>query len=131
MVKHCPNQECAGLARDGSIAEFVDALDECLDCGVRLVAGPGETDVELGLEFNVLQTVFIAANGAEGHVVAGTIEAEGIPVYIKGEMLQGGVGELSALEYQVEIQVPVERAERAREIAMRFEGRRESGRLMR
>jgi len=122
-VKHCPNAECAGLARDGSIAEFVESLEECIDCGTRLVPGPGVTDPEIGLEFNALKTVFIAANGTEGHVVAGTIEAEGIPVYIKGEMLLGGVGELSTLDVQVEIQVPVERAEDARRIAMRFEGR--------
>jgi hypothetical protein len=37
-------------------------------------------------------------------------------------MLQGAVGELSADVHQVEIQVPVERARGAREIAMRFEG---------
>ena len=123
MVKHCPNQECAGLARDGCVAEYVDALVECIDCGTRLVSGHGERDLDPALEFNALQTVFIAANSTEGHVVAGAIEAEGIPVYIKGEMLQGAVGELSALEYQVEIQVPIERADRAREIAMRFEGR--------
>jgi hypothetical protein len=115
--------ECAGLARDGSIAEFVESLEECVDCGTRLVAGPGEIDPEIGLEFNELKTVFIAANATEGHVVAGTIEAEGIPVYIKGEMLLGGVGELPTLDVQVEVQVPVERAERARELAMRFEGR--------
>ena len=122
-IKHCPNVECAGLARDGSIAEFVESLKECVDCGTRLVAGPGEIDPEIGLEFNELKTVFIAANATEGHVVAGTIEAEGIPVYIKGEMLLGGVGELPTLDVQVEVQVPVERAERARELAMRFEGR--------
>jgi hypothetical protein len=123
-VKHCPNADCAGLARDRVIAEFVEALEECIDCGTRLVPGPGVINSEIGLEFNPLKTVFIAANGTEGHVVAGTIEAEGIPVYIKGEMLLGGVGELPTLDVQVEIQVPAERAEQAREIAMRFEGRR-------
>ncbi len=121
-MKHCPNQECVGLARDGCVAEFDDRLVECLDCGGRLVRGHSFPDREPGLEFNDLETVFIAGNAVQGHLVAGSIEAEGIPVYIKGEMLQGAVGELSADVHQVEIQVPVERARGAREIAMRFEG---------
>ena len=124
MVKHCPNAACRGLARDGSVAEFVDALLECIDCGARLQPGRGESDPELGLEYNALETVFIAANSTEGHVVAGAVEAEGIPVYIKGEMLGGAVGELSALDLLVEIQVPIERAGEARELVMRFEGGR-------
>lgn len=122
VAKHCPNPDCVGLARDGCVAEYDDRLVRCLDCDARLVAGPSQPDHELGLEFNDLRTVFIAASVVQGHLVAGTIEAEGIPVYLKGEMLQGAVGELSADVRQVEVQVPVERAERARQIAMRFEG---------
>jgi len=87
------------------------------------VKGLSLPNEEVGLEFLELETVFIAASAVQGHLVAGTIEAEGIPVYIKGEMLQGAVGELSADVHQVEVQVPVERAEQARQIAMRFEGR--------
>ena len=123
MAKHCPNPDCAGLARDGSVAEYDDRIVECLDCGARLVRGLSLPDSELGLEFVELETVFIAASVVQGHLVAGSIEAEGIPVYIKGEMLQGAVGELSADVHQVEVQVPAERAEQARQIAMRFEGR--------
>jgi len=122
VVKHCPNPDCAGLARDGCIAEFDVRLFECIDCGARLVSGQAQPDRELGLEFNDLRTIFIAASIVQGHLVAGSIEAEGIPVYIKGEMLQGAVGELSADVRLVEIQVPVERALDARQIAMRFEG---------
>lgn len=123
MSKHCPNPDCAGLARDGCVAEYDDRIVECLDCGARLIKGLSLPDPELGLEFVELETVFIAASVVQGHLVAGSIEAEGIPVYIKGEMLQGAVGELSADVHQVEVQVPVERAEQARQIAMRFEGR--------
>jgi len=122
VAKHCPNPDCAGLARDGCVAEYHDELIECIDCGAHLVSGLSQRDRELGLEFNDLQTVFIAANVVQGHLVAGLIEAKGIPVYIKGEMLQGAVGELSADVRLVEIQVPVERALDARQIAMRFEG---------
>ncbi len=122
MARHCPNPDCAGLIRDGAVAEFVDSVETCLDCGSRLEPGSGEIDREPGLEYNELHTVFIAANVVQGHLVAGAIEAEGIPVYIKGEMLSGAVGELAADTHQVEIQVPVDRVERAREIALRFEG---------
>ena len=85
------------------------------------MSGLRQPDHELALEYNDLQTVFIAANPVQGHVLASAIEAEGIPVYIKGEMLTGAVGELAADVLRVEVQVPVERADRAREIAMRFE----------
>ena len=123
MVKHCPNQNCPGLARDGLVAEFVESLSECIDCGTRLVRGPSHDDPDPALEYHDLKTVFIAANATEGHIVASVLEAEGIPFYLKGEMLQGGVGELPALDYQVEIQVPIEREDRARELVLRFEGR--------
>jgi hypothetical protein len=123
LAKHCPNPACAGLARDGVVAEYVDRLIECVDCGARLVAGPPGADPEPGLEYNDLRTVFIAANGVQAHLVAGAIEAEGIPSYLKGEMLTGAVGELGADTHHVEVQVPAERAEEARTIAMRFEGR--------
>jgi hypothetical protein len=123
VARYCPNPDCAGLARDGSIAQFNDTLVDCIDCGERLVPGLPSSDGDLGLEYNDLRTVFIAENVVQGHLVAGTIEAEGIPVYLKGEMLQGAVGELSADVRQVEVQVPLERVDRARQIAMRFEGR--------
>jgi hypothetical protein len=125
LAKHCPNPECAGLARDGCVAEYNDWLVDCLDCGTRLVSGTHRPDRDIGLEYNELRTVFIAASVVQGHLVGGAIEAEGIPVYIKGEMLQGAVGELSADVQQVEVQVPIEREDQARQIAMRFEGRGE------
>ena len=125
MAKHCPNPECAGLARDGCVAEFNDTLVECLDCGASLAPGTHRPERDLGLEYNDLRTVFIAEGVVQGHLVAGAIEADGIPVYIKGEMLQGAVGELSADVRQVEVQVPFEREDEARRIAMRFEGRRD------
>ena len=123
MVRHCPNPVCAGRARDGVVPEFVDAVSRCLDCDTVLLPGPAipEPD-EKGLEYNDLRTVFIAGSPVQGQLVAGLIEAEGIPVYVKGEALLGAVGELAADVQQVEIQVPVERADEARSIALRFEG---------
>lgn len=122
MPKHCPNPDCAGLARDGVVAEYVDRLPACIDCGTRLAPGLAPPDPEIALEYVDLRTIFIAANPVQGHLLAGVLEAEGIPAHLKGEMLPGAVGELPADVLAMEVQVPIERADRAREIAMRFEG---------
>lgn len=121
MSRHCPNPDCAGLARDGRIAEYGDRVEACLDCGTRLLAGPAP-EADPALEYHSLRTVFIAENVVQGHLVAGAIEAAGIPVYLKGEMLQGAIGELAADVRNVEVQVPLERYDDARAVAMRFEG---------
>ena len=123
-MKHCPNPECAGLERDGVVPEFRDEIARCLDCDTPLLAGmaiPSSSD-EADLEFVDWRTVFIAGSAAQGRLVGNSIEAEGIPVYVKGEALQGAVGELPATVVQVEVQAPVERFDEAREIAIWFEG---------
>ena len=123
-MKHCPNPECAGRERDGVVPEFRDEIERCLDCDTSLAAGAAvpPSDDDAGLEYVEWRTVYIAANAAQGRLIGSSIEAEGIPVYVKGEALQGAVGELPATVVQVEVQAPVERFEEAREIAMWFEG---------
>lgn len=123
MARHCPNPICAGLARDGCVAEYDDVVEACLDCGSSLLPGEALPEPDPAFEYNDLRTVFISDNVVQGHLVAGAVEAEGIPVYLKGEMLQGAIGELAPDVRQVEVQVPMERVDRAREIALRFEGR--------
>jgi hypothetical protein len=54
-------------------------------------------------------------------MIRAALELEDIPVYIAGEALMGAVGELPATMLQVEVQVPPEFAERAREIALQCE----------
>lgn len=123
-MKHCPNPECAGRERDGVVPEFRDEIERCLDCDTALAVGAAApvSEEDAGLEFVEWKTVFIAANAAQGRLVGNSIEAEGIPVYVKGEALQGAVGELPATVIAVEVQAPVERFEEAREIALWFEG---------
>ena len=121
MAKHCPNERCPGLARDGVVAEFVDELERCLDCGCRLIPGEAFPEPPPELEYNELRTIFIAGDVIHGHLVAGAIEAEGIPVYLKGEPLRSAIGELPPDVMQLEVQVSVVNEERARAIAMRFE----------
>ena len=48
---------------------------------------------------------------------------EAIPVSIRGEALMGAFGELPATMLDVEVQVPPEFAARARELALRCEGK--------
>lgn len=118
-MKHCPNPECDSLVRQGTIAEFLDSARECSDCGTALVAGPPpEPEPPV---YRELQTIYQAADGTQAHLIRAAIEAEGIPVNISGEALMGAVGELPATMLQVEVQVPPEHAERAREIALACE----------
>ena len=122
MVKHCPNPECAGLVRDGVVPEYRDTLEVCLDCGSPLAFGERPAVTPTVVEFHELVTIFIASDLSQGQVVASAIEAAGIPVFVKGELLQGAVGELPPAVSQVEVQVPIERAESGRKIAMIWEG---------
>jgi len=121
MVKHCPNERCPGLARDGIVPEFVAALERCVDCGTRLIRGEVAPEPPPPLEYVDLRTVFIAADVVQGHLVRSLLETEGIPVYLKGEGLRAAVGELPADVTRVEVQVPFEREDEARAIAARFE----------
>ena len=120
-MKHCSNPDCAGLARDGVVAEFRDTVSHCLDCGEPLALGERPAAVELATEYVELVTIFIAADFSQGHLVAGAVEAAGIPVFLKGEHLVGAVGELPTTVSQLEVQVPIEREDDAREIAMAWE----------
>lgn len=126
MLRHCPNPDCAGLARDGVVAEFRDTVETCVDCGATLASGERPANsvayFESHIEYLELVTIFVASDLSQGQVVASAIDAAGIPVFVKGELLQGAVGELPATVGQVEIQVPVERTESAREIAVLWEG---------
>jgi len=41
-----------------------------------------------------MRTVYEAANIIDAHLVRQALEAEGIPAYVRGEALTGGLGEL-------------------------------------
>ena len=118
-MKHCPNQDCESLLRHGTIGEFLDTTDLCPDCGAALAHG--EAPRPEPPVFRELQTIYQAADGTHAHMIRVALEAENIPVHIAGEALMGAVGELPATLLQVEVQVPPEYAERAREIAVQCE----------
>lgn len=43
--------------------------------------------------------IYSAGNISEAHIVKGMLEAQGISAYVGGHYLQGGIGELAALDF--------------------------------
>ena len=43
--------------------------------------------------------IFTAQNSIEANIVKGMLEANDIPAYVQGEYLQGGIGELAAIDF--------------------------------
>ena len=115
-MKHCANPECEHLNQFGRIAEFLDAVELCSDCGASLVSG--EAPELVTHAYRELVTIYKAATGVQAHLIKGVLEGESIPVSIRGEALIGAVGELPATLLDVEVQVPPEFAARARELAL-------------
>ncbi|TAL83249.1 MAG: DUF2007 domain-containing protein [Rhodanobacter sp.] len=52
-----------------------------------------------------MHTVYRAENLFDAHLVKDALEAEGIPAFIAGEYLTGGVGQLPAMDY-IAVMVP-------------------------
>jgi hypothetical protein len=52
-----------------------------------------------------MHTVYRAENLFDAHLVKDALEAEGIPAFIAGEYLTGGIGQLPAMDY-IEVRVP-------------------------
>ena len=67
--------------------------------------------------------VYRAANSAEGHLIKGMLEHNGILVRLFGDGLSSGVGELPADVVQVEIQVQPGYRELARQLIHEYESR--------
>ena len=122
MTQYCANPNCSGRKRDGVAPEFMDYVSACVDCQGPLMRGSAPDDVHEKPRFTDYETIFLASNPVQAHVVRGLIEAEGIVVYLKGEVLSSALGELPVTVQQVEVQVPVEYALRGREIVGLFEG---------
>ncbi len=64
--------------------------------------------------------VYRAANIMEAHIVKGLLEANGIEAYVDGFYLQGGVGELSSLDF-AGVSVEDENESAARKILEEYE----------
>jgi len=62
------------------------------------------------------EAVYVAANRAEGDVVRGRLESEGIPAVLRGEAVGSIYGLTTGPLAQVEVVVPAPLADRAREL---------------
>ncbi|MGA9341470.1 MAG: DUF2007 domain-containing protein [Rhodanobacteraceae bacterium] len=63
-----------------------------------------------------MQIVYRAENIIDAHLVKNALEHEGIPAYVSGEYLTGGVGQLPASDFVAVMVAPVD-MERAQAIA--------------
>lgn len=68
-----------------------------------------------------MHVVYRAANITEAHIVAGMLNAAGIQTHVAGHYLQGGVGELSAMDF-CQVQVAEKDLARAHEIVQEYAG---------
>jgi hypothetical protein len=62
-----------------------------------------------------MRTVYDAANVIDAHLVRQALEAEGIPAFVRGEALTGGIGELGVFGL-VAVMVPEAAWPRARDV---------------
>ena len=64
-----------------------------------------------------MRTVYEAANIIDAHLVRMALEAEGIPAFVRGEALTGGMGELGVFGL-VAVMVPDAAWPQARDVVM-------------
>ena len=62
-----------------------------------------------------MRTVYDAANVIDAHLVRQALEAEGIPAFVRGEALTGGIGELGVFGL-VAVMVPEAAWPQARDV---------------
>lgn len=62
-----------------------------------------------------MRSVYVAENLIDAHLVKHALEAEGIPAWVRGEALTGGIGEIGVFGL-VGVMVPDSALPRAREI---------------
>jgi hypothetical protein len=75
-----------------------------------------------------MQTVYRAENLIDAHLVKDALEAGGIPAFIAGEYLTGGVGQLPAMDFMA-VMVPESSLPEASAIVRGVEARLSDARL--
>jgi len=75
-----------------------------------------------------MHTVYRAENLIDAHLVKDALEAEGIPAFIAGEYLTGGVGQLPAMDFMA-VMVPESSLPEASAIVREVEARLSDARL--
>ena len=67
-----------------------------------------------------MQEIYRAADITEAHIIAGMLEAHGIEAHVGGHYLQGGVGELGAMNFAT-IAVGDDDTEQAKQLIADYE----------
>jgi len=102
--------------------EYRDGVTICSDCAVPLTPDPPPAPPEPTAEWVELVTVLETSEPTRIAVARSLLEAEGIRCFARGDMLQEllGWGRLPSgtnlITGPVQLQVPLERAEEAREL---------------
>ena len=102
--------------------EYRDGVTVCTDCAVPLQPEPPPAPPEPTAEWVELETVLETSEPTRIAVARSLLEAEGIPCYARGDMLQELLGwgrvptGINLIAGPVQLQVPRERAEEAREL---------------
>lgn len=73
-----------------------------------------------------MKRVYQASDITEAHIVAGMLQAHGIEAHVGGHYLQGGVGDLAALDFAL-VWVADEDIDAARSVIIEYENSDSSG----
>jgi hypothetical protein len=65
-------------------------------------------------------TVYHASNSMDAHMIKSLLEQQEIPAYVQGEYLQGGIGEVSTMDF-IKVAVHNDHHEAARKIITEWE----------
>ena len=102
--------------------EFREGVTICTDCGIALVSSPPPIPGAPTVEWLDLETVLETSDPALLPVVRSLLEAEDIPCFLRGELLQEflGWGRLPSgknfITGPVQLQVPRKHVEEARQL---------------
>lgn len=102
--------------------EYREGASVCADCGVALTRDPAKPRQKPAAERLDLETVLETSDPAMLMVARSLLEAEGIPCFLRGELLQDfiGLGRLASgtnfITGPVELQVPAARKAEAQRL---------------
>jgi hypothetical protein len=76
-------------------------------------------------EASLVKIIYKASDTIEAHIVAGMLNANGIRAYVGGHYLQGGIGDLAAMEF-ANVSVADEDVEPALRVVRDYESNNQS-----
>jgi membrane protease YdiL (CAAX protease family) len=86
-MKHCANDACPDLARDGFRGEYQDPLSTCPTCGERLADGPATPAPSERTEWVEQVCVATFSDLTSAHVARMRLESTGIPAIVQDQSM--------------------------------------------